>query len=287
MKKYIVLLCISALTTTKMTLAQKKSWFDKNVLIGQSMETAEQKKEPAQFQITLPHKDSSSWLLDIGVSVKLGSQSPRLISKLTTEFHKNTLTDEKQNNFSLGYSYKYLIPGGKTTDWFSVGDIKYVYDGEKIKNSVAANLLFTFSNDESKFLHWNANKYFNKAKQAIFLSIFGGVQIQDILKAKNDSAKGFIVRPIFTPTFILDFNSAKDSSTVLRFSATYTGRKDMVNSTKFAREDYTHLLKAGAEIFLAYKPVKVSLGFSFNYGSDPLKGLKQQQYWLFAINLQK
>ncbi len=287
MKKCFFLIAV-LLTSVEVSFAQQKTWFDK-ITIGQSMETAEQTKEPAQFQLTLPKKDSASWLTNIGLSYKLGSNSHSLLSKLTTEYHRNTVIDKKQNNLMLGYSYTWQFDKkvNNKNVWFSVGDLKYVYDGIEIKNSFAANILLTFSNDDSRFLHWNANKYYGGVKRSIFLSLFGGLQIQDVFNAKSDSAKGLILRPTFTSSLIYDFNDIKDTSTNVRLSISYTGRKDAINNTKNLDEGYTQLLKAGLEVFLLKKPLKISIGASFNYGSDPLKGLKDQQFWLLSFNFQK
>ncbi|RZK17754.1 MAG: hypothetical protein EOO43_13200 [Flavobacterium sp.] len=242
--------------------------------ISQSMETADQKEEPAQFQITLPKKDSSSWLVNLGISYKLFKNATRTITKLNVEYHRNTLTDKKQNNFSSGLGLAVLL-GGKETEWFLNSDLKYIYDDIDTAHSAAMNLLFTLmgkGGPVNKFLY-------NPGNTSRFqISPFAGIQLQDILKAKNVNNKGFILRPIVKIAMYYDLLK-KDEAPSVRFSADYTGRSDVVNNSKTI-EGYTHLFKTGAEWFLAYKPFRVSLGASFNYGSDPIKGLKQQQYWL-------
>lgn len=262
----------------------QSDWFKKNVQIRQSMETAEQKEEPAQFQITIPKDDSASWLINVGVSIRVNTKSAKMISKFSGEYHRNTLTDEKQNNLNLGYTFVRSLGENKNTEWFTTGDLKYVYDREVEKSSAAANLLFTFVKDNSN-LNWNTNTYFKKKRQTLFLSLFAGSQFQYAFKAKNDSAEGFIMRPLFNSSIKFDFNN-KDVDPVLRLSANYIGRYDVVNSTKNS-EGYTDLLTAGVELFMAYKPVKISLGVSYNYGSDPLKGLAKQNFWLLSLNLMK
>ena len=73
---------------------------------------------------------------------------------------------------------------------------------------------------------------------------------------------------------------------MLSLSATHTGRYDIFNSTK-RTEGYTQLHRAGVDWYLVYKPIKLSLGFSFNYGSDPIQGKKEQKYWLLSFNFIK
>ena len=276
-------------TDEKSTEKKKKTWFDKSVKIGQSMEYEEQREEPAQVQFTIPKKDTSSWLINLGVSVKISSESSSLISKLTGEYHKNTLTDKKQDNLSLGYTYSYFLnPKAENLKWFFAGDAKYVYDAIGIKHAIASNLLFTFLNENGK-IRWDQFSFFNKKKQSLFVSLFAGSQIQETFKAKSDSSEGFILRPLYTFTTSYNINSNEDKVTPqprVRFSLSYTGRYDLANSTDNS-ENYTYLLKTGAELFFAYKPVRVSLGCSFNYGSDPVQGLPKQQFWLISLNVHK
>jgi hypothetical protein len=59
----------------------------------------------------------------------------------------------------------------------------------------------------------------------------------------------------------------------------------LVYTTTIGDEGYTQLLKAGVDWRITDNPIKISLGLSANYGSDPLKGIKQQQYILLSLNL--
>jgi hypothetical protein len=266
---------------------KEKSWFEKNVKISQSMETAEQKELPAQFQVTLPKKDSSSWLVNLGVAIKLNTKSPRMLSKLTSEFHKNTLTDKEQENYQIGYSFTRLLSVKTVTDYFLAGDAKYVSDAVEKKQSIASNLLFTFMSKKGPFNRFLHN---DSLTTGLKVSPFVGLQLQESFKAKNDSAEGLILRPLFTIAMYYDLYKKNQDDfppqPTLRFSANYTGRVDAVNSTK-VKEDYTQLFSAGLEWFLAYTPARFSIGASFNYGSDPLQGLAQQQYWLISFNIYK
>lgn len=267
--------------------SQRDSLFWKRILIGKSMETAEQKEKPAQFQITIP-KDSTSWLVDFGISYKINNVKNQSSSKIILEYHKNTIVDKKQNNFQLGFGRTQFLGSNEDTNGFYINsDLKYVYDGIDVKNSFASNLLFTYYKESDNGLSINAPNVFDRS--SIFLSAFGGIQMQGIFKAKDDLSQGFIVRPQYVLALQYNFNDTSDIITpkpIFRLSIDYTGRYDILNSTEY-KENYTHLFTAGAEFFIAYKPVKVSLGGSFNYGSDPLRGLKQQQFWLFSLNFMK
>jgi hypothetical protein len=284
MKKYIILILAGIFASVA---AYSQTWFDRNVKIGQSMETAELKSEPAQFQFTIPQKDSSSWLINLGVSVKIKSNSARIISRAVAEYHKNTLTDKKQNNLSAGYNYTWFVTEA-TTSLVATGDVKYVFDGIKEDHSLAANILFAPYNDDGAHWRWNAEHYFAHDRQSITVSPFGGVQLQQIFKAENDSSKGFIARPVFSLGFRYSLNNKQSPvpDPVVSITTNYTGRYDAVNTSDFS-EGYTYLFNAGAEYIFVNKPLKASIGFSFNYGSDPLKGLAQQRYWLVSLNISK
>lgn len=259
--------------------------FSQNFKIRQSMETAEQRQEPAQFQVTFPKNADASWLVNVGASLAIKTNSTSFLSKLSGEYHKNTLTEKKQNNLNIGYGYTWLI-GGKKLLWFSTGDAKYVYDEIKKKSSIASNILFTFYRDGSK-LNWNTYTISKNARSSLFLSLFAGTQLQQIFQAKNDSAEGFILRPLFNAMMNYDFNRKRDSVAVVRLGVNYIGRKDAVNTTKY-NEGYTNFFKAYLDYFFVYTAaIKVSLGVSFNYGSDPMRGLDKQQYWLLSLNLIK
>lgn len=299
MKKSIVLLTIILITnsvwsqtdSTKTNSSKKDSSFVgeilKKIQIGQSMETSDERGEPAQLQITIPHKDTVSYLINFGLSIGLDCISTqKLISKLKTEYHRNTMTDKKQNNFEIGYQGTWSFVNFDKTRFFVVFDPKYVYDGIDIKNSFASNIIFSWFRKNSD-LNWNTNNYFHQKNEALFLSLFLGTQIQNIFNAKVDSAKGFIVRPLYSTNISYTINKVKkDIIPIIKFSLTYSGRYDMINNTKIS-EGYTQSLKTGVDIYLANDPFKISLGASYNYGSDPIIGQALQKFWLISINISK
>ncbi|MGE9313221.1 hypothetical protein ACLOAU_16345 [Niabella sp. CJ426] len=294
MKEFILALapgCIANNILAQAVEKKKTPTLWERLEVAESMSTAEQKDAPAQFQITLPKKDTASWLLNLGVSYLINLKSQTSISTIEAEYHRNTLTDEEQNNFQIGYGLTQ-----KLETWLYLdADAKYVYDGVKIKNSLASNLLFSLYNDGGQnSLNLNVPNYYNEKKQTLCITQYFGAQIQSIFKAKNVANEGFILRPLFNIGVQYDFNKKKDSTEgkytkpkpLVGLFTDYTGRVDAVNSTD-TREHYTQLFKAGIEYFLAYQPLKVSIGGSFNYGSDPRAGLEKQQFWLISLNISK
>ena len=293
MKNFIFLLLLLSITTVSYGQVTK-SWFDRAVIIGQSMEIiTDGKQDPAQFQLTFPHKDTASYLINAGVSILLG-KSNGFKSTLTGEYHRNTNADSAQNNFQFGYTYntRFLKGGIDRADHYIYGDIKYVYDGIDIKNSIAANFLYTWVADQAA-ININANNFSKNKKTSFYLSPFIGPQIQHVFSAANDSAKGFILRPVVSLSASFAINRIPDSvnqrsqpQPLISFSASYTGRKDIVNSSKVP-EGYTQLFKAEADYYIITKPVKLSLGISYLTGSDPIQGLKKQQFWIVSFNIAK
>lgn len=268
-------------------------WFSKNVKIGQSMETADQQAEPAQFQLTVPRKDTTSYLINLGMSVSLDFidwlSGNQFISKLKTEYHKNTLTEKKQDNFEIGYqgTWNFASSANDKTLFFFIFDPKYNYDAISYKNSIASNVLFSWLTDESK-LNWNTNNYQLDNTFSEFYSLFAGAQAQEVIKTKVDTGTGFILRPLYTASVAIAWNRKnKIHKPILKLTTIYTGRWDLINSTVGAeeKEGYTQLLKCGLDWYVVNDPLKVSFGTSYNYGSDPLKGLLEQRYWLFSVNI--
>jgi hypothetical protein len=265
-------------------------WFDRNVKIGQSMETADQRDLPAQFLITVPLKKPASYLIDMGVSVRLSSgKTSHYLSKLICEYHRNTFSDSSQNNFQLGYGYTWRFAQHKNTDYLLTGDAKYLYDQANSNHSAAANILFTWLKEGgNRNLNWNTFTFYDGNKKALFLSLFSGAQIQQVINSKDIQREGFILRPLYSANVSFSF-IRKDTLPLepkARLSIIYTGRIDAVHSSRLA-EGYTDLVKAGADWYFAYNPLKLSLGVSFNSGSDPLLGLKKQTYWLMSFNFSK
>ncbi len=265
-----------------------KQWFKNNIKVSQSTQTVDLSEQPAQLQLTFPKKDTASYLINAGIAVILNSNTTaNFISSINIEYHRNTLTDAAQNNFSAGYGYKWRLLTGSYADAFMTGDLQYVYDGVNIANSLAGTFLFTLYRDGEK-LNWNSNNFRMNNRMLFNLSPFAGVQAQDIFKAANPGSKGFILRPLFTANTELAYcrKEGPPFNKILSLFCNYTGRIDVVNSTGI-RENYTQLLKTGLNYYLAYTPFAVSLSASFNYGSDPLHGLRQQQFWLISLNFLK
>lgn len=283
----VIFTCFSG-TLKAQTTTGFKQWFMNNVRVANSMQTLDLSEQPAQFQLTFPKYKSHSYLVNAGVAVILNNNtSLNYISDLNVEYHRNTLTDATQNNFSAGYGFKWRFANAGNTDYFMTGDLQYLYDGMNITNSLGGTFLVTLFRD-GRPLNWNTNNFRLNNRLLFNLSPFAGLQLQDAFKSSQIGKEGFILRPEFEVNTLLALckKAGPPYDKLLAVFCNYTGREDAINTTSF-NEHYTQLLQTGLNYYLAYSPFEVSLGASFNYGSDPLNGLPQQQYWQVSVNFMK
>jgi hypothetical protein len=265
-----------------------KGWFINNVKIANSMRTLDLSEQPAQLQLTFPRYQAHSYLVNMGIAVILNNNTTlNYISDLNVEYHRNTLTDAEQNNFSAGYGFKWRFANAGAADYFMAGDLQYLYNELNATNSLGGTFLLTLFRD-GKRLNWNTNNFRLNNRLLFNLAPFAGFQMQEILKSRQNGMAGFILRPEFSINTSLAFckKAGPPYDKLLALFCNYTGRDDAINTTSF-KEHYTQLLHTGINYYLAYSPFEVSIGASFNDGSDPLNGRTQQQYWQVSVNFLK
>lgn len=291
MKSLWSILCIMVCCTGELS-AQKvtgfKEWFLNNVKIASSMRTLDLSEQPAQLQLTFPEHKAHSYLVNMGIAVILNNNATlNYISDLNAEYHRNTLTDAEQNNFSAGYGFKWRFAHAGATDYFMAGDLQYLYNELNATNSLGGTFLLTLFRDGER-LNWNTNNFRLNNRLLFNLAPFAGFQMQEVLKSRLNGMEGFILRPEFSINALLAFckKAGPPYDKLLALFCNYTGRDDAVNTTSF-KEYYTQLLHTGINYYLAYSPFEVSIGASFNDGSDPLNGRTQQQYWQVSVNFLK
>jgi hypothetical protein len=307
MLKSLLIGILALATTSLVAQVDSTSWFAKNVQIGQSSSSSGSSgggNNPAQVTATFPQHSASSYLINLGVAAAVLHQSNAFtkgttvhlrttLLNLTGEYHRNSLTDSVQNNTSFGLS---LQKFWGTAEGYKQGiewTAKYLYDAVKINNSLATEFYYLPIWSNSGFLYLNTNGFINSYRVSYNISPDAGFQLQDVFAAKNDSSKGLIIRPVFAINGSITFNrkatNAVESvqpSPLIGLTTSYTGRWDAENSTKHP-EGYTYLFNAALNYFIIGSPAKVSIGPSYHIGSDPMHNLKQQQYWLIALNISK
>jgi hypothetical protein len=262
-------------------------FFEKYVTISQSTATSEQLALPAQFLVTVPKGGKASILADAGIGISLNSifKKWKPVIAFTTEYHRNTMVDSVQNNFQIGLKGTFPFWAYNNTTWYLIADPKYAYDAVKKTNSVASDLLFTWGTYKSTI---NFNTYnIIGSNSAWRPSVVFGTQLQQVFPSDTTMAKGFILRPTLTGKVeLLLYRDGKRFDPSGQLSLLYDQRVAVINKTN-SGEKFTHLFKAEADYFIISKPLKVSVSASLINGSDPLQGLKQQQYFLFSLNVSK
>lgn len=275
-------------TVAGSAMAQDKTLI-KNLQLRSSFDESAKKPSPAQFVFTIPKGKDNSWLVDAGLAYKVAATTT-FTSKITAEYHKNTLIDKEQENFSGGYSGVWLQKGVDLQQIVTTG-AKYVHDWEESSHSLAVTGNYSLFK-ATKGFRINAPGYSKDNAISYLLTPYVGFEYQQIMQTKTGTQTGGLMRGIANLSASFAFNRPIDPTDVkapkkfLEFSADYTGRYAFINGTGNGEKD-TFMLKAGASIYLIDDgDTQVSMGAKFNNGSNPLQGLKKQRFWQFSLNVQ-
>jgi len=274
-----------------------------NLELRQSFGSAATRKEPVRFQFTLPANDEDSYLIDgaVGLSFFDSPITHGLVmtGKLIGEYHRNTLVKEEQFTWQAGFStnIRTKIFRNKTNNTYTqlifTPTLKYSRNVIDTINSFVLTMDAIPFRSSTKGINLNTYTLRGNRKLINLLSVVPGFELQHNYAAQDKADNGTILRPIVKFQYNLGGN--KNRLPVTRMiepvktweaSVDYTLRYAIINST-VNKEKYTNLLATGIDYYFITLPVSVSFGITFNYGSDPLQGLKKQQYWLATISVQK
>ncbi|MEO7216308.1 hypothetical protein [Mucilaginibacter sp.] len=275
--------------------------FFSNLQIRKSFEAADVLQKPVQLLYTAPHDGKNSWLADAGIGITLGKLSTgTFTSKLTAEYHRNTLIDAEQNNFQAGYNFNIFGGNGDGVNSFYTtaitGTTKYVRDKIKDDHSFVATLNLTpyLSGAQSAAGQYGFNLgrpgYTKGLKNTYQVGPAFEVQYQQILSSAS-GIKGGIIRPLVDLFAAISINQVPVAGApivapkkIIEFSFDYINRYAVANSTGNS-EGFTKLFKGGVDYYIAFREggPQASLGLSYNVGSDPLEGLKNQRFWEFTL----
>ncbi|MDB5136390.1 MAG: hypothetical protein JWP37_2993 [Mucilaginibacter sp.] len=310
MKKVgLIILCIS-LWVNAFCMKKDTTPFFGKFQLRQSFQTSDLQQSPAMLQLTIPGTGKSNWLVDAGASVTLSRlSSGPFTSKLVAEFHRNTLVDSQQYNYQAGYNFSWFKRNGNHVTPVWTGNLKYIRDRVDSSNSLAATLNFSLYRSKNKGFDLGRPGYLSNEKYTYQLTPSVEAQYQQLMTS-DKQATGSILRPLVDLSASFAWNKKKkdDSVTIckevdgvlkkvkikkleapqklLEFAFDYINRYAAVNNTGNG-ERYTKLLKTGISYYLlSTSTSSVSLGASYNLGSDPLNGLKDQRFWQFSLQLQ-
>jgi hypothetical protein len=296
-----VLLCGSSLIAQEKTSSMSR--FFEALELRQSFGSAGTRNAPVRFQLTIPKHEETSYLIDGGLGIpvvnfKIG-EALTMDGKLVGEYHRNTLIDEEQHNWQTGLSgtlrtnIKRNRAETKFSQWYFTPTLKFSRNLRDTASAVLFNMDAIPFRSGDKGLNLNTYTIRGNRKLIQLLAINPGVEFQYNVSAQNQRDEGTVLRPLLKFQYLLAGNRLKESPIEMivpdktwEASLDYTARYAVVNSTAM-EEEFTQLLKAGVDYYLLTRPLRISFGVSFNYGSDPAQGLKKQHFYLATFSLQK
>ncbi|MEJ5962028.1 hypothetical protein [Pedobacter immunditicola] len=274
-----------------------------NLELKQSFGSAATRKEPVRLQFTLPENHEDSYLIDgaIGLSffdVPL-TEALDMTGKFIGEYHRNTMITEEQFTWQAGFStsIRTRIFSNKANTTFTqlifTPTLKYSRNVMDTLNSFV--LMMDAIPFRSSATGINLNTYTIRGNRKLInlLSIVPAFELQHNYSAQEEADNGTIFRPMVKFQYSIGGNKYRFPVTRMvepiktwEASVDYVLRYAIINST-VNREKYTNLLTTGIDYYFLTLPVSVAFGISYNSGSDPLQGLKKQQYWLATLSIQK
>lgn len=309
--KRLILLCTTSMVLVLLAgssaFAQESgsavSTFFQKLELRQSFGSAGSRNSPVRFQLTVPKGNDASYLVDGGiglpvVNVQVG-KSLTMDGKIVAEYHRNTLIDEEQHNWQTGVSgtirtkIKRNAANTRYSQLYFTPTVKYSRNLVDTANA----LLFTMDvmPFRSATSGINLNTYTIRGSRRLIhmLSLNPGFEFQNNFSSKSETKNGTILRPLIKFQYLIAGNKQRVPAELMispektwEASVDYTSRYAIVNST-LTGEKFTQLLKTGVDYYFLTNPVSISFGFSFNFGSDPLQGLKKQHFYLATLSLQK
>jgi len=274
-----------------------------NLELRQSFGSAATKKEPVRFQFTLPKDAGDSFLVDGAVGVPFFdadlTQSLKVTGKLIGEYHRNTLIDEEQYTWQAGFStaLRTKIHQNKMNTAYSQFIFTPTFKYSRNVIDTVNSFLFTMDiipfRSAVKGINLSTYTIRGNRKLINLVSIVPAFEFQNNFDTQNDADNGNILRSLIKLQYSIGGNKRRFPVTRMvepiktwEASVDYTLRYALINST-LNHEKYTNLLETGLDYYFSTAPVSIAFGISFNYGSDPLQGLRKQQYWLATLSIQK
>ncbi len=275
----------------------------KRLELRESFGSAATKNEPVKFLFMLPDNGEAAYSIDgaVGIpffDVPLSAQL-NLTGKVIGEYHRNTLLDEEQFNWQAGFSTtlrtKIRRNKNSTTfsQWLFTPTFKYSRNVLDTVNSLIYTMDIIPFRSGTKGINLNTYTIRGNRKIIALLSVNPAFEFQHNFSADQNEDNGNILRPMLKTQYSIGGNKSRLPASIMveplkswEASIDFTLRYALINST-LNSEKFTSLLETGLNYYFATAPVSVAFGISFNYGSDPLQGLKKQQFWLATISIQK
>ncbi len=278
---------------------------DKKFSVRNAFEDPSETASPARLSFTLPENGKNSWLVNLGISYswiktdttvryKQYMLSPFIV------FNRNTMIGIEQYNFKAGAAFQYVYgQPGPVENLHTVN-----LTGQYMRNVIDSNSSLILTGYWTLF-HDNLSRpaqdvFINHYKQMLGSSFFyylqptAGLEFQDIFLA-TDQATGFQARVYLNPSLSIAWRhpSAVEIKSgdinpyhwpkILELTVSYVARFNYINSLK-GSENYVPLFTPA----LTWFPTRTqdfSVAFSYSAGSDPVAGLRKQDFWQLALQL--
>ena len=283
-----------------------KSLFSKlfnAIELRESFGSAATRNEPLRFHFILPEGAKAAYSIDgaLGLPFVDVRVLPKLdlTGKVIGEYHRNTLLDEEQYNWQVGFSttlrtrIRYNQDQTSFSQWLFTPTFKYARNVLDTINSLIYTMDIIPFRSGIKGVNLNTYTIRGNRKIISLLSVNPALEFQHNYSAARNDDNGNVLRPVLKTQYSMGGNKSRlpvsrmvEPLKTWEASIDYTFRYALVNSS-LSRERFTSLLETGVDYYFATAPVSIAFGISFNYGSDPLQGLKRQQFWMATINIQK
>jgi hypothetical protein len=211
--------------------------------------------------------------------------------------NRNTQLKVEQNNFKVGvttnWKLGHLDKVERKTRYFNwTNTLEYIYSKLDTSNSIAVTSYMSLINSSIKKNSFFINTYKDLPKGFQYYSTANaGAEYQQKFLANSENRKGFVSRSYFNVGFKIARKIDPDGidpslgKRLFELGFTYTVRYDFINTTGF-KEGYLSLIKADLILYPTLSS-KLSIGLSYNKGTDPLAGLADQEYYLLALRIKK
>ncbi len=285
MKKTLIL---ATLLSVMHHVANAQSFFDR-LKIRESFQSEDTKPEPASVSYTKPESAASSYLIDGGLAFTI-INSDQYSLRMFSEYHRNTLIDKEQKTLQAGLAAEFMTnknygAAGKHTRWVFTASADYNRDYldslHSLQASGEATILFS---GRTGLLPNHYNRCFNNY---LGVEYFPSVGVEDDyrIQTKHDSLNGNIFRPVLKIYVgLYPFSRFLDGR--IEVFGSWNFKYDLIKNTNEDIDESHLLIKAGLNVVLVKQGNRfVKLGFSYNAGSDPLKGLKEQTYSLISFKV--
>jgi hypothetical protein len=275
-------------------MAQGQNFSKIQLKLRQSFQSEDTKPEPAALTFTKPSGAKASFLVDGALGLKIVNQ-PTFGLTFFGEYHRNTLITTPQNT----------IQGGLAAEWFTNKKFN-INDERKNSTTTIINLNTKYSRDvvakthslqfageitplflrkdrKNALLPNDDHNHIGKAFDLVYYPAIG-LEDQYTFQAKNDSARGNVLRAV-GKIYVGIKPLPELLKSRIELFADFKERYNLQNSTDYRHRNFA-FIQTGINFILFQTDGKFAkIGASFNKGANPSQGLTEQEYYLISLKV--